>query len=160
MFYKNSKTVTSVDTSGFEPNLLSANQVILPFDLKTHLWTVRESNPWPPACKAGALANWANSPWSVERVNTFLFLTLLLQDRRWWSQPNHMYSRWDSNPHGHYCPLDFKSSVSTNSTTRAYEFLMFPVEWYSSLQRRSIKILKLSPHVRMKGLEPPRPFGH
>ena len=25
-------------------------------------WRIRESNPWPPACKAGALANWANSP--------------------------------------------------------------------------------------------------
>jgi hypothetical protein len=26
------------------------------------------------------------------------------------------------NPHGHYYPLDFKSSVSTNSTTRANIF--------------------------------------
>ena len=25
-------------------------------------WRIRESNPWPPACRAGALANWANSP--------------------------------------------------------------------------------------------------
>ena len=25
-------------------------------------WRIRESNPWPPACKAGALANWANPP--------------------------------------------------------------------------------------------------
>lgn len=31
-----------------------------------------------------------------------------------------VYSRRDLNPHGHYCPLDFKSSVSTNFTTRAY----------------------------------------
>ena len=30
-----------------------------------------------------------------------------------------LYSRWDLNPYGHYCPLDFKSSVSTNSTTWA-----------------------------------------
>jgi hypothetical protein len=30
-----------------------------------------------------------------------------------------LYSRRDLNPHGHYYPLDFKSSVSTNSTTRA-----------------------------------------
>ncbi len=29
------------------------------------------------------------------------------------------YSGRDLNPHGHYCPLDFKSNVSTNSTTRA-----------------------------------------
>ena len=29
------------------------------------------------------------------------------------------YSRRDLNPHEHYCSLDFKSNVSTNSTTRA-----------------------------------------
>ena len=31
---------------------------------KPVLWIVRESNPWPPACKAGALAIWANSPYT------------------------------------------------------------------------------------------------
>ena len=30
-------------------------------------WRIRESNPWPPACKAGALANWANPPSVVPR---------------------------------------------------------------------------------------------
>ncbi len=30
-----------------------------------------------------------------------------------------VYSERDLNPHGHYCPLDFKSNVSTNSTIRA-----------------------------------------
>ena len=30
-----------------------------------------------------------------------------------------LYSGRDLNPYRHYCPLDFKSSVSTNSTTRA-----------------------------------------
>ena len=39
-------------------------------------------------------------------------------------KPRHMswlflYRRRDLNPHGHYCPLDFKSNVSTNSTTSA-----------------------------------------
>ena len=29
------------------------------------------------------------------------------------------YSGRDLNPHEHYCSLDFKSNVSTNSTTRA-----------------------------------------
>ena len=29
------------------------------------------------------------------------------------------YSERESNPHGHYWPLDFKSNVSTYSTTRA-----------------------------------------
>ena len=31
-----------------------------------------------------------------------------------------MYSERDLNPHRHYCPLDFKSSVSTDSTIRAF----------------------------------------
>ena len=31
-----------------------------------------------------------------------------------------MYRRRDLNPHGHYCPLDFKSNVSTDSTTSAW----------------------------------------
>ena len=32
----------------------------------------------------------------------------------------HLYRRRDLNPHGHFCPLDFKSNVSTNSTTSAF----------------------------------------
>ncbi len=32
-----------------------------------NLWRIRDSNPWPPACKAGALASWANSPVVVPR---------------------------------------------------------------------------------------------
>ena len=35
-----------------------------------------------------------------------------------------LYSRWDLNPYGPYSPLDFKSSVSTNSTTRALEYFL------------------------------------
>ena len=31
----------------------------------------------------------------------------------------YLYSERDLNPHGHCCPLDFKSNVSTNSTIRA-----------------------------------------
>ena len=26
-------------------------------------WAIQDSNLWPPACKAGALTNWANRPW-------------------------------------------------------------------------------------------------
>ena len=28
------------------------------------------------------------------------------------------YPGWELNPHGHCCPQDFKSCVSTSSTTR------------------------------------------
>ena len=30
----------------------------------TFLWRITDSNRWPPACRAGALASWANSPWN------------------------------------------------------------------------------------------------
>ena len=30
------------------------------------LWRISESNRWPPACKAGALASWANPPKWIE----------------------------------------------------------------------------------------------
>ncbi len=36
----------------------------LSIENKKEIWWSRgESNPWPPACKAGALANWATTPW-------------------------------------------------------------------------------------------------
>ena len=44
---------------------LSRNQILPPnaFALRsTTWWSIRDSNPGPPACKAGALANWANAP--------------------------------------------------------------------------------------------------
>ena len=59
----------------------------------------------------------------------FLFITTILKQafsrcskqkkQHFCATFSHLYSRWDLNPYGHYCPLDFKSSVSTNSTTRA-----------------------------------------
>ena len=44
-------------------NVISQNKN--PYKIRAKLsywWRIRDSNPWPPACKAGALANWANSP--------------------------------------------------------------------------------------------------
>ena len=42
---------------------LSVKQYHTPFlSIQRALWRISESNRWPPACKAGALANWANSP--------------------------------------------------------------------------------------------------
>lgn len=37
-----------------------------------------------------------------------------------------LYPEWDLNPHGHHWPLDFKSSVSTNSTIRAVCACVYP----------------------------------
>lgn len=31
-----------------------------------------------------------------------------------------LYREWDLNPHGHYCPTDFKSVLSTDSNITAY----------------------------------------
>ena len=46
----------------FRTTLLIAYGLLLIADS----WRIRESNPWPPACKAGALASWANSPCVVQ----------------------------------------------------------------------------------------------
>ena len=32
------------------------------FISRLELWRITDSNRWPPACKAGALASWANPP--------------------------------------------------------------------------------------------------
>jgi hypothetical protein len=50
-------------------------------DFLSPLWRIRESNPWPPECKSGALANWANPPimskteiliyWNTETLKYF-----------------------------------------------------------------------------------------
>ena len=40
------------------------------------------------------------------------------------------------NPYGHYCPLDFKSSVSTNSTTRACLSFSRQQNWCVLSERR------------------------
>ena len=40
------------------------------FFLKWKWWRISESNRWPPACKAGALASWANPPIVVSTSNT------------------------------------------------------------------------------------------
>ena len=44
------------------------------------MWRITDSNRWPPACKAGALASWANSPkfsLSVSFVQQFFSCSLL-----------------------------------------------------------------------------------
>ena len=41
--------------------ILTINQEILSFE-NFKMWRITESNRWPPACKAGALASWANPP--------------------------------------------------------------------------------------------------
>ena len=36
--------------------------ILLRLKLRRIKWRISESNRWPPACKAGALASWANPP--------------------------------------------------------------------------------------------------
>ena len=58
------------------------------------LWRITDSNRWPPACKAGALASWANPPWGVKsdkvkseefnfQLSTFNFQLLTSAPQRW-----------------------------------------------------------------------------
>ena len=58
----------NLENKGVEPLIFpmvyrDALQLSLP--IQSSLWRIRESNPWPHACKACALADWANSPMNV-----------------------------------------------------------------------------------------------
>ena len=57
--------------------------------LQNPRWRITDSNRWPPACKAGALASWANPPWSqsdswkvlkVLKVSTSFASSVVLKD--------------------------------------------------------------------------------
>ena len=46
-------------------NIFSFLNMSMNFFHSRELWRITESNRWPPACKAGALASWANPPFLV-----------------------------------------------------------------------------------------------
>ncbi len=46
------------------------------FNLFGWLWRISESNRWPPACKAGALASWANPPFVKFRIFEFRIMNV------------------------------------------------------------------------------------
>ena len=62
-------------------------------------WRITDSNRWPPACKAGALASWANPPsykwktesgkWKIRRVPDFHFSIFSFQ---LWSSPRQSWT--------------------------------------------------------------------
>ena len=62
-------------------------------------WRITDSNRWPPACKAGALASWANPPsykwktesgkWKIRRVPDFQFSIFSFQ---LWSSPRQSWT--------------------------------------------------------------------
>ena len=58
-----------VANAGVEPVIFlyrdtkcSAVELISYIIFTCFLWRITDSNRWPPACKAGALASWANPP--------------------------------------------------------------------------------------------------
>ena len=63
------------------------------------VWRITDSNRWPPACKAGALASWANPPsykwktesgkWKIRRVPDFQFSIFNFQ---LWSSPRQSWT--------------------------------------------------------------------
>jgi hypothetical protein len=58
--------------SSHEPNWFRVNYFFFSssqalFRLQLSWWRISESNRWPPACKAGALASWANPPFKYSR---------------------------------------------------------------------------------------------
>ena len=59
--------VTLVGSNGLEPSTSRLSGVCsnqLSYE-PIYWWRISESNRWPPACKAGALASWANPPFFV-----------------------------------------------------------------------------------------------
>ena len=62
-------------------------------------WRITDSNRWPPACKAGALASWANPPsykwktetgkWKIRRVPDFQLSIFSFQ---LWSSPRQSWT--------------------------------------------------------------------
>ena len=67
--------------------------------LESQEWRITDSNRWPPACKAGALASWANPPsykwktesgkWKIRRVPDFQFSIFSFQ---LWSSPRQSWT--------------------------------------------------------------------
>ena len=52
-------------------NLLITSQLLYQLSYSGTWWAIQDSNLWPPACKAGALTNWANRPnlnWFVSTI--------------------------------------------------------------------------------------------
>ena len=67
--------------------------------LESQEWRITDSNRWPPACKAGALASWANPPsykwktesgkWKIRRVPDFQLSIFSFQ---LWSSPRQSWT--------------------------------------------------------------------
>ena len=57
-------------------NLLITSQLLYQLSYSGTWWAIQDSNLWPPACKAGALTNWANRP----DIIIFVFLCHSLAD--------------------------------------------------------------------------------
>ena len=50
------------------------------------LWSLRGSKPWPPACKTGALANWAKAPRAFYYELSARYVTISMEPYRWWEK--------------------------------------------------------------------------
>jgi hypothetical protein len=60
-------TLQALNLTSFDHYFLTTFSLIYAQELKK--WRISESNRWPPACKAGALASWANPPF-LKRQST------------------------------------------------------------------------------------------
>ena len=59
-------------------NLLITSQLLYQLSYFGKWWAIQDSNLWPPACKAGALTNWANRPKQISWRNLIYQLLLFL----------------------------------------------------------------------------------
>ena len=86
-----------------------------------NLWRITESNRWPPACKAGALASWANPPIQLAMFQCSVFCNFTVHPNELWIANSRFFfflsnllSRTDSNCR----PLHYQCSTLTSWATR------------------------------------------
>ena len=67
------------ETRTWTRNLLITNQLLYQLSYFGKWWAIQDSNLWPPACKAGALTNWANRPNKSVDVIKYINFYILCQ---------------------------------------------------------------------------------
>ena len=68
-----------------------------------------------------------------------------------------VYPERESNPHGHRCPRDFKSRVSTYSTIRA--FPVKPCKYSKYSMKTEVDVLPMRRFGRNEAIPEKRPAG-
>ena len=161
-------TSEALNLGTFNPNRKSFGRHFLPLSIVKWVLDKRllsisyslsemwDSNPRPSAWKADALSNWANLAYNKGKFRVFRGFCLVICLRSSYSKPfftiltpllntasllSFLYSERDSNPHGHSCPLDFKSSACYQFRHPS-KFTCPQVEWIPNLALNVFRVYK------------------